>query len=56
MLLAEQGHAVTKWVRGRDPIEQLRDGDKLWQWINYGKTVVIGRRRTPFMRSATSTP
>jgi len=40
MLLAEQGHAVTKWVRGRDPIEQLRDGDKLWQWINYGKTVV----------------
>jgi hypothetical protein len=40
MILAEQGHAVTKWIYGPDPIEQLRGGDALWSWINYGKRII----------------
>jgi hypothetical protein len=39
MILAEQGHAVTKWVNGRDPILGLRSGEELWHWINHGKTL-----------------
>jgi hypothetical protein len=37
MILAEQGHAVTKWTNGRDPILSLNRGDELWRWINHGK-------------------
>jgi hypothetical protein len=40
MILAEQGHDVTKWtLPGKDPILALDRGDELWDWINYGKTV-----------------
>jgi hypothetical protein len=39
MILAEQGHAVTKWTNGKDPILSLRCGDRLWAWINQGKVV-----------------
>lgn len=39
MILAEQGHEVTKWTNGRDPILGLRRGDELWDWINYGKQI-----------------
>jgi hypothetical protein len=40
MLLAEQGHEVTKWAAGHpDPIEGLHRGAELWQWINTGKQV-----------------
>ena len=41
MILAEQGHGVTKWTT-TDPIHELRHGDQLWDWINHGKTL-IGR-------------
>jgi hypothetical protein len=38
MLLAEQGHQVTKWTASRpDPIEGLHRGAELWAWINHGK-------------------
>ena len=38
MVLAEQGHHVTKWVKpGADPILGLHRGDELWRWINHGK-------------------
>lgn len=40
MILAEQGHAVTKWTNGRDPILGLKRGEELWDWINFGKHVV----------------
>ena len=41
MILAEQGHQVTKWVSpGRpDPVEGLHRGSELWSWINHDKTV-----------------
>ncbi len=40
MILAEQGHRVTKWANpGPDPLEQLHRGDELWAWVNHGKTV-----------------
>jgi hypothetical protein len=39
MILAEQGHAVTKWTVGRDPILSLRRGADLWEWINHGKVI-----------------
>jgi len=41
MILAEQGHEVTKWVSPdrADPIQGLRDGDALWAWVNHGKHV-----------------
>jgi hypothetical protein len=41
MVLAEQGHQVTKWTSpgGADPIEGLRRGPELWKWINGGKTL-----------------
>jgi crotonobetainyl-CoA:carnitine CoA-transferase CaiB-like acyl-CoA transferase len=40
MILAEQGFEVEKWLGDhRDPIEELREGDKLWQWINHGKRI-----------------
>ncbi|WP_324252310.1 CoA transferase [Actinomyces urogenitalis] len=38
MILAEQGHEVTKWTTS-DPILGLRQGDELWRWINHGKTL-----------------
>lgn len=37
MILAEQGHSVTKWTLGNDPVQGLNNGDKLWDWINHGK-------------------
>lgn len=40
MLLAEQNNSVTKWVWGLDPIQNLKKGDELWEWINYGKIIV----------------
>jgi hypothetical protein len=39
MILAEQGHAVRKWINGRDPILGLNHGAELWAWINHGKTL-----------------
>jgi crotonobetainyl-CoA:carnitine CoA-transferase CaiB-like acyl-CoA transferase len=39
MILAEQGCHVTKWLGPNpDPIEGLRRGPELWQWINAGKS------------------
>jgi hypothetical protein len=38
MLLVEQSHQVEKWTI-KDPILDLRHGDKLWEWINTGKTI-----------------
>lgn len=42
MLLAEQGHQVEKWVSPTrpDPIQGLRRGAALWDWINEDKAVV----------------
>jgi hypothetical protein len=41
LLLAEQGHQVTKWTSGGpDPIEGLYRGPELWAWINHGKQLV----------------
>jgi hypothetical protein len=45
MILAEQGHQVTKWInpdptKVGDPILGLRGGLALWRWINHGKTTV----------------
>jgi hypothetical protein len=41
MLLAEQGHQVTKWTADHpDPIEGLHRGGELWAWINHGKRLV----------------
>jgi CoA-transferase family III len=37
MVLAEQGFAVEKWHVDTDPILGLREGEKLWRWINHGK-------------------
>jgi hypothetical protein len=40
LLLAEQGHQVTKWTASHpDPIEGLHRGPELWAWINHGKTL-----------------
>lgn len=41
MLLAEQGHRVVKWCSptSPDPVLGLRHGDRLWAWLNHGKTV-----------------
>ncbi|MFJ5532437.1 CoA transferase [Streptomyces sp. NPDC093261] len=41
MVLAEQGHEVTKWTSpgGPDPIEGLEHGPELWKWINEGKAL-----------------
>lgn len=41
MLLAEQGHEVEKWISPtrEDPILGLKEGEKLWEWINYRKNV-----------------
>jgi hypothetical protein len=42
MLLAEQGHQVTKWISPTttDPVEGLHRGDELWAWLNEGKCVL----------------
>jgi hypothetical protein len=40
MILAEQGHSVTKWTNARDPILGLHRGEELWAWINHGKRVL----------------
>jgi hypothetical protein len=47
MLLAEQGHDVVKWCNPdkRDPIKRLRQGQELWDWINYRKTLVTNHSR-----------
>lgn len=39
MLLAEQGHTVTKWTNDRDPILGLHRGAELWQWLNDRKSI-----------------
>jgi hypothetical protein len=38
MLLAEQRYQVEKWTLA-DPIHGLRHGERLWSWINAGKTI-----------------
>lgn len=46
MLLAEQGHKVTKLTHDIDPIQTLEDGEKLWNWINHRKTLLSSPERT----------
>lgn len=43
MILAEQGWTVVKWANRADPILGLVHGEKLWRWLNAGKTVVWDR-------------
>lgn len=41
MILREQGHDVTKWIGLRsDPVQELKHGDELWSWLNYGKRLI----------------
>lgn len=40
MVLAEQGHQVTKWFSPKDPVFELNRSDELWTWLNEGKTLV----------------
>lgn len=40
MILAEQGHDVTKLCTDRDPTLQLDRGQELWEWLNAGKTLL----------------
>lgn len=55
MLLAEQGHAVTKWVRGRtDPIFRLKSGDDMWAWLNKNKRLEERHPRNVFEMLATN--
>jgi hypothetical protein len=42
-ILQEQGHEVTKWWTGQDPILSLRHGRDLWDLFNEGKHLVIRR-------------
>lgn len=46
MILAEQGHAVVKWVMPHEPILSLGHGEEIWRWINEGKCMedIAGRR------------
>lgn len=38
MVLAEQGHEVTRWLGERpDPVRLLRHGEALWAWLMAGK-------------------
>lgn len=39
MLLAEQGHEVTKWQIGPDPLLRLEGGADLQRWLNAGKRI-----------------
>jgi crotonobetainyl-CoA:carnitine CoA-transferase CaiB-like acyl-CoA transferase len=40
MVLAEQGHSVTKWTAERpDPVLGLDRGEELWHWLNQGKSL-----------------
>ena len=40
MVLAEQGHKVTKWIGDKpDPIQTLEHGADLWIWANEQKTI-----------------
>jgi hypothetical protein len=40
MILAEQGHEVDKWTGSRpDPVLGLRDGHRMWEWVNHGKKI-----------------
>jgi hypothetical protein len=41
MILAEQGHAVEKWISPTtdDPVLGLKRGGELWSWLNAGKSV-----------------
>jgi hypothetical protein len=40
MILAEQGHDVTKLAAPNDPIHSLTMGDDLWRWLTHRKQVV----------------
>jgi hypothetical protein len=44
MILAEQGHEIVKLVHPvkPDPIQALRHGNDLWDWINEGKRIEKG--------------
>lgn len=38
MILAEQGHEVTRWLGAApDPVRELRHGEQLWAWLMAGK-------------------
>ena len=37
MLLSEQGHDVIKILANYEPVLKLRNGDKLFDWLNYKK-------------------
>lgn len=42
MIMREQGCDVTKWLAAsKDPVETLRGGAYLWDWLNEGKTTTI---------------
>jgi hypothetical protein len=43
MVLAEQGHSVTKWLRqdAWDPVLDLQDGDSMWHWLCQSKTIMV---------------
>jgi hypothetical protein len=48
MVLAEQGAKVVKWTHpdgALDPVQQLRCGDQLWEWLNEGKTLTARHNR-----------
>lgn len=45
MLLAEQGHEVTKWAVRNDPVLDLHRGGELWAWLNEPKLNVTYDRR-----------
>lgn len=39
MLLAEQGHAVTKWTQPGEPVWSLQYGAEMWAWLSAGKAL-----------------
>lgn len=42
MIMREQGCDVTKWLAAsKDPVEMLKGGDRLWQWLNEGKITTV---------------
>jgi crotonobetainyl-CoA:carnitine CoA-transferase CaiB-like acyl-CoA transferase len=48
MILAEQGHQVTKWVSPErpDPVQELIRGEELWKWLNKDKKIVSKHAET----------
>src|ERR1051326_2550937 len=54
MILAEQGHQVTKWIQpDTDPILTcLHRGEELWDWINHGKALEAKHPREIFSDDA----